>query len=1060
MPNSSRISSVVTITAADPDGLQANQGFNVEVGQDGGQPATVTIFGLRDVDDRTQAVDPSDVSGNISVLLDVQYNDETVTNVDLMLGEEVISCRGASSDAASPVGLADSGGSVEIECFFDTDQVAGECTGMQMEPRFANGDYQLGAQITTSDGSVRQALASQTITLNNSNYVMLSHSPGSMSTVVSGVTFHGGPAGEDEGNVNAFHACPVAFNGTTVGEISLMAMVTGPGATAIEDEDAPPALAFFRRGAASQYGVALADKEAPFTWTANPAINGAVENTAGENEHWLINSGDIKDDGGLLVTGEFRGDEEAKLGPRYFDFKAPTFATAADERGIRLHLGGARFVSVENKYYSAGNFSLNGLADAGVGGASATIAVGDCSLAANSDGDRRTAFVAAEGLADVSGIGDLPEDDPNNDFSDDDGVNCYLAEATGVRDGFMNAASPRAGDSTIQTAAAFGVDKGDPVLSDLEPDESGLVLRSGAEISFDVEDPELATGEPGSDISEVRWWTGPRYEHPTLGVSGTASVVDGIVTISTDGMGRRDGRRNVTVEVRDHATPANTARASFSFVRDTEGPTYTLSKTQGDIDPQSATAVTVSIGGTISDANVIRSAELELRRVNAGQTCAKADTLPRREGTNARVSRNKIDLENDTNSITFEESFTIRAPSGKGTGPEDLCFYLDSEDIAVTPSGRNDGNPSKSVLNEFAVSWRDDPADPPGPTFEFMNTDESAIDMPLEVMEGASHEYAVKLANVATAPTAAAPLAVTITASAGATVDRPTLSFNGTQDTLVVTVTATQDRDVTSEDDITLTHSATGYDDGTLTVKSLDDDVTLKVRESSITEGDDDAEAFYVVATLTTARAAGTDVTVAWEFGGGTAAAGDYSSIGVADIVIPGGEMSDSVEVTLTGTDDANIEGDETVYAQGTVGGDAPFVIPDEVTIMDDDPNVTLMVSPGSVNEGDDATTLKISATSEVAMPAPFDVVVTVPAGAGYRLNGGDDAVTVTLTIDTGKKESINPQTVSLDPLEDEDTNDVTIEIAGPDGGQQIGGAGKTYSVKSAMVTIVDNDDS
>ena len=104
-------------------------------------------------------MDPSDVSGNISVLLDVQYNDETVTNVDLMLGEEVISCRGASSDAASPVGLvpgvAESGGSVEIECFFDTDQVAGECTGMQMEPRFANGDYQLGAQITTSDGSVR-----------------------------------------------------------------------------------------------------------------------------------------------------------------------------------------------------------------------------------------------------------------------------------------------------------------------------------------------------------------------------------------------------------------------------------------------------------------------------------------------------------------------------------------------------------------------------------------------------------------------------------------------------------------------------------------------------------------------------------------------------------------------------------------------------------------------------------------------------------------------------------------------------------------------------------------
>ena len=102
-----------------------------------------------------------------------------------------------------------------------------------------------------------------------------------------------------------------------------MAMVTGPGATAIEDEDedATPALAFFRRRGAVLHSTAwlCADKEAPFTWTANPAINGAVENTAGKamgkNEHWLINSGDIKDDGGLLVTGEFRGDEEGEARP-------------------------------------------------------------------------------------------------------------------------------------------------------------------------------------------------------------------------------------------------------------------------------------------------------------------------------------------------------------------------------------------------------------------------------------------------------------------------------------------------------------------------------------------------------------------------------------------------------------------------------------------------------------------------------------------------------------------------------------------------------------------------
>lgn len=154
--------------------------------------------------------------GNVTVLFDVQYNDETVTKIDLTLGDDVISCRGASNDAAPVgvgVGVAESG-SVEVECFFDTDQVLGECTGMQMDPRFANGDHELGAQITTSEGSVRQALATHAITLNNSNYVMIDHNPGGVSKVTGGVTYYGGPTTED--NVNTFDVCPVAFDGTVV----------------------------------------------------------------------------------------------------------------------------------------------------------------------------------------------------------------------------------------------------------------------------------------------------------------------------------------------------------------------------------------------------------------------------------------------------------------------------------------------------------------------------------------------------------------------------------------------------------------------------------------------------------------------------------------------------------------------------------------------------------------------------------------------------------------------------------------------------------------------------
>ena len=715
---------VITVSASDGS-ASVSQGFRVEVAE-GPDAATVVISRLLDAN-RQQISDPTGISGTIYVVLDVESNDETWTNIGLTLNGDAVTpmCRGsASADVAVGPGLA-AAGQAEIECALNTNAVVGECVGMQLMPKYANGPYALGAFLTTDADDRRDVIAPQPIRLNNHGFVMLSHSysEGSTSDVVGGVTFYGGPAGENDGNTHSFHACPVSYSGTTVGEISLHAMVTGPDASALDD--APPAIAFLTTSSgAPRNGVARTDKEAPFTWTVNPAINWNVENTAGANEHWLVNSGDIKDDGGLLVIDEFRGGEEAKLGPRYFDFKAPTFDRDDGDRGISLHLGGTTVVPVENKYYSAGNFRVNGLADGGVGGASATIAVGDCSVAANSDGDRRTVFAAADGLAAVSGIGDLPEDDITDDFNDDDGLNCYLAEVTGIRDGFMNAASPRSGNSTIQTASHFGVDKGDPELSDFEPDETGLVLGAGKMLSFDVEDPELATSEPGSGISEVRWWIGTRgYTHSTTTVKGTATITNGAVSIDTDLTGPAsttgEGSRTVNVQVRDGAVPVNTASTSFSFIRDTKSPTFALSRSQGDISPQTATSVAVSVGGTITDANVIRTAELTLRVKGTDQACVDAPLLSdgSMPNTPRRVGRNKIDLENDTNSITFEEAFTIQAPSGPGSGPENYCFYLDSEDIAVESNGRADGNEGDLVLSEFMVSW---PSEAETPVYEIV----------------------------------------------------------------------------------------------------------------------------------------------------------------------------------------------------------------------------------------------------------------------------------------------------------------------------------------------------
>ena len=81
------------------------------------------------------------------------------------------------------------------------------------------------------------------------------------------------------------------------------------------------------------------------------------------------------------------------------------------------------------------------------------------------------------------------------------------------------------------------------MLSDLEPDEAGLVLPDGAALSLDVEDPELATGEPGSDISRGQVvgresQLGPKHSRPEPGARPPWS--GGTVEINidlTDGMG-------------------------------------------------------------------------------------------------------------------------------------------------------------------------------------------------------------------------------------------------------------------------------------------------------------------------------------------------------------------------------------------------------------------------------------------------------------------------------------------------------------------------------------------
>ena len=1073
---------VVTVTASDGS-ASASQGFNVSVSDPSGKAATVAIFGLRSVTDRSTAVDPTNVSGDVTVLLDVQPNDDTIAGIALTLGEEVIHCRGTSSDQGGFIAAAS--GQLEVECLFKTASVMGECAGAQLAPLYANGDHTLGARVTTADGETREAIVTQPITLKNTGFVMVEHSAGSTSAVVSGVTYHGGPVDEDDdSNQNTFHACPVSYDGTTVGELSLTTMLTGPDAAAIDST-----VADSTRGAT----LVITKEMDAFTWNVDPAKNKGVENRAGKDEHWVINSGDIKDDGDLLVTSKFRGEEEARVGPLYFDFKAPTWTHDPDEdapREILVKTSAAAAASVGATYYNSGALSVRGLTDGGVGKAGATIAVGDCGLEANSDSLKSTAFMPAAGLEAVSNMAELPEEDRTKDFADDKGLNCYTAEVTGIADGLGNEATLPG--TPIGTAAYFGVDKGAPVVTDVEPD-APAVLKRNSILSFETEDPDLATGESGSGIWATRWYLGATYKGA---FGGSAASLAG----STLGL-TKDGAYRVTAFSEDNSSPGNRTRVNYSFTRDTKAPTFTVSKSQSNIGNTQATRVTVSVGGTISDANGIDRAELSIRSKASG-SCPQADDDDLNLAA-TRVTGNKRDLSDDgSKAITFDETFTLSAPAAGVAVPEVLCFFLITEDVATDEEGDGPGNRATLEVGSFTVGWPD-----PGPTFKVGadNLGGSPLaqgatitaEAPLRVTEGAAGSRFLftlsSTSNSAVTFSLSGPPSVTFTpatatVTAGQEVSEP------------VTVTAHHDRNVTS-DKAVITATAASVDDNwagkthTVPVLAVDDDYTMSVvikdrggdnRFNGVTEKspfDDGAAVARWVTIRITAPEGGmpqTDPIVLT----GSSATGDfafsaptwaiygtspdpYLSTAAVVLTVDAAEYpflpagATEADVWLIANDDLEDEEAEFIQIGADPQGEVNRIEPVMVRIDDADPDVTLSI--GNVSEGADGVTMTVTATAGGPMPGIFDLPAArwalVDEGGALATAGYVFTASGPLTIDRNQMSGTVTVTVTAPEDADTDNEMLKIGLTTTQAVELTDATDVSVSVGMLDLTVTDNDE-
>ena len=946
-------SAAITITATDPDGASAAQGISVTVeGEDaGGRPATIAIFGLCSVTDRNMSLDPTNVSGDVSVLLDVQANDETVVGIALTLGEQVIQCRGTSADADPTAGLAESGGELEVECFFNTDAIDGECVGEQLSPLYANGDQALGAYLTTDEGKARETFATQNVTLNNAGFVMVTHSKGN-SLLKSGVAIYGGPSDAD--NQNTFQACPVSYGGTEVAKLSFRALNTGPAKA--EPHEAATSLAFTAptgTGAARKIfnGVA-ADREDTFSWEVHSSFNGAVQDEGpGGREHWVFVGETLENEDGLDVREEFgatnAGESDAAVGPFYFDFKAPT------AEGIVV--GQARTLAIEipaDVSLSAGNFYLDASDGEGIGLGSHGISVGDC--AANSSvnfpgkGSANRAEVGFDALyTDVTSIAELAEDDAaRND--DSNGADCYVAELASLTDKLGNAwrstGDPKLASSYHHTAN-FGVDKTAPVLEDFEPDEfddpiSGETVMVPADppgtegtpqhgvviIDFEMQNGDLASGDAGTPVLGGTA-TVPNEDDPTEPIevgsvmrANPTNPTDDDWVATLDRLGD-DGPKSVTIEVVDSALPMNRASWTANFVYDTTVPSFSGSGPTGAMIA-SGNSVSVNVSGVIEDMSEIENAVLTVRSNEGnmlfcemeGDTVMPASRVPSNGRTGAGLN-----VADGTNEVSLDESLTIVRPTAESAN-EPLCVLLETEDAA--------GNTAAYSLGTFTVTWPFGMTITPSSLEINEPTGPDAVPAPMTFNVSLSQQ-----------PTSAVTVSITGGAAGSISVGPASLTFTPSDFGIKpVTVSVAQDDNVVSETaTISVVASGGGYSGvrGSVAVTAVDPDLEFSIDDVSVAEGETETVTVTVTRTAVDMLADNSlRVTINLEPDGGND--GTHTSPTSVSGDIPAGMSSVEIEVeivagAITGTDDDTI----TVMVSGSGRG-----LPEDgitITIVNDD---------------------------------------------------------------------------------------------------------------------------
>ena len=345
-------------------------------------------------------------------------------------------------------------------------------------------------------------------------------------------------------------------------------------------------------------------------------------------------------------------------------------------------------------------------------------------------------------------------------------------------------------------------------------------------------------------------------------------------------------------------------------------------------------------------------------------------------------------------------------------------------------------------------------------------------DSSLTVKEGTSETYTVVLDSRPTGDVRVTPSRTS--GDADVTVSGAlTFTPDNWSSAQTVTVSAAEDLD-SNDDTAVIGHAVSGGDYGSemvgsVTVTVTDDEFASRgvLLSADIKEVLESAGATTITVTAALnggSRASTTPVEVSVGAGTSTATAGtDFATVNNFTVTIAAGTLSQTATFTLDPTDDDVDENYfESVAVSGTTTVPAFTVTGTAVNILDDDdaPTVTLVLTPGSIEESDDSDTSNVqenravvtatlNRASSVATTVTVSALPNAPAVAGdYSLSANKE-----LTIPAGSKSSTG--TVTITAVDNVlDTADKTVAVKGS--------ATNTLGIiapADRSLTIVDDDD-